>query len=106
MQSIEVVFGSYLTLGIIDSGACHTIMDKNMVKTLKIPVIPAYRGDFGMYFIAGNTMMHYPSHVECPVKVRLGPHVSFTIKGMRVVKYPHPLLLIGTDVLTGGHLPD
>ena len=51
-------------------------------------------------------MMHYPGHVEYPVKVILGPHVSFTIKGMRVVKHPYPLLLIGTNILAGGHPPD
>ena len=51
-------------------------------------------------------MMNYPSRVECPSKVRLDLYVLFTIKGMRIVKHPRLLLLIGTDILTGGHPPD
>ena len=106
IQNIEVAFGNCLTLGIIDSWAFHNIMDENMARTFNLPVVPAYKRDYGMYCVARTTMMHYSGRVECPAKVRLGPHVSFTIKGMRVVKYPHPLLLIDTDILTRDHPPD
>ena len=50
MQVIELAFGNLLTLGNTDKGACHTIMDENMPKVLKLPVVPEHEGDCGMYY--------------------------------------------------------
>ena len=73
MQIIEVSLGNYLTLEIIALGAFHTIMDENIAKALKLPVVSVHWRDCGINCTAGNTMMHYPGRVECQVKMRLGP---------------------------------
>ena len=45
----------------------------------------------------------YAGIVEHPFELRLGGQVKFTLTGMRVIKHPFPLFLIGADILCGGN---
>ena len=42
--------------------------------------------------------------VEGEVVVQLGPRVTYTIQGLKLIQHPHPIILIGSDILTGGRV--
>jgi hypothetical protein len=44
----------------------------------------------------------YAGVVEGVVTLRLAPGVAFGVKGLKLIDHPHPLLLIGGDLLSGG----
>lgn len=46
--------------------------------------------------------MSYAGRVDGPVRVTLGPGVQFDLVGLRVIDHPHPMLLLGADILRGG----
>jgi hypothetical protein len=40
--------------------------------------------------------------VDQPVTVQLAPQVSYRIHGLKLIHHPHPLILIGSDICSGG----
>ena len=63
-------------------------------------------GDCGRFGVPGTGQtMTYAGLIKSPFTMRLGPNVSFVISGMRVLEHPHPLMLIGADILCGGRAP-
>lgn len=40
--------------------------------------------------------------MDGPVRIQLAPGVAFVISGMKLINHPHPLILIGGDLLSGG----
>ena len=51
----------------------------------------------------GSGVEHdYAGVVEGSFCMHLGPNVSFTLTGMRIIDHPFALFLLGADVLCGG----
>ena len=52
----------------------------------------------------GSAVVHeYYGCVEQPFELRLGEYACFVITGLRILEHPHPLVLLGIDMLRRGH---
>ena len=90
----------------MDTGAYKTVMDRSMAIALGLKIRPSVDGDCGRFGVPGSGVVHeYAGVIEDPFVLRLGEKVVFTIHGMKVLEHPHPLVLIGADVLRGGRGP-
>jgi hypothetical protein len=38
------------------------------------------------------------------VRLQLAPGVIYAIQGLKLISHPHPLMLIGSDILSGGRV--
>lgn len=91
-----------LTLGVVDTGAHQTVMDTKMAAALGLTITAAQHNDCGEYSVAGGPTFSYVGKVNGQVLLRFGEDVAYAIDGLRLIEHPHPLLLIGHDVLCGG----
>lgn len=74
-----------------------------MAKAFGLVVRKAVGEDCGRFGVPGSGVVHaYYGCVEAPFELRLGERVKFTITGMRILEHPHPMVLLGSDVLCGG----
>jgi hypothetical protein len=90
-------------LAIVDTGSYKTIMDLGMARILGLPVKEAVQGDCGTYSVPGTGQTnYYAGVVDKPVELKLGPGVSYAIHGLKLIRHPYPLVLVGSDVLSGG----
>ena len=46
----------------------------------------------------------YVGVVEGEVRMQLAPGVTYAIQGLKLIQHPHPLILIGSDILSGGRV--
>lgn len=90
-------------LAIVDSGSYKTIMDVGMARILGLPIREAKQGDCGTYSVPGTGRSNcYAGVVEGEVKLQLAPGVTYAIQGLKLIDHPHPIVLVGSDVLSGG----
>lgn len=54
---------------------------------------------FGSFISASAVPTPYAGRVKGPVELRFSENVSFQIREIKIIQYPEPLVLIGTDVL-------
>ncbi len=81
-------------------------MDVGTAKMLGLPIRPSSDGDCGTYVVPGTGQTNcYAGMVEGVVKMRLGRNIAFGIRGLKLIHHPHPLLLIGGDVMSAGRRP-
>ena len=74
-----------------------------MAQALGLKIRNSVGGDCGKYSVLGTGVTnHYAGVVEGQVRFQLGPNVVFEVRGMRVLDHPHPLFLLGSDILRGG----
>lgn len=80
-------------------------MDMGMARMLGLRVRPAVGGDCGTYSVPGTGQSNcYEGVVEGEVRLQLGPGVIYAIQGLKLISHPHPLILVGSDVLSGGRV--
>jgi hypothetical protein len=92
-------------LAIIDSGSYKTIMDVGMARMLGLPIRDAIGGDCGTYSVPGTGRSNtYQGIVDAEVRLQLAPGVIYAIQGLKLIDHPHPLILIGSDILSGGRI--
>jgi hypothetical protein len=92
-----------LTVGVVDTGSYKTLMDIGTARMLGLAVRESKGGDCGTYSVPGTGRTNcYAGVVQGPVMLQLGPKVRFQVMGMKLIDHPHPLMLIGSDVLSGG----
>lgn len=90
-------------LAIVDSGSYKTIMDVGMARMLGLEYRDAQGGDCGTYSVPGTGQSNvYAGVVRDEVRLQLAPGVTYGIRGLKLINHPHPLFLIGSDVLSGG----
>ncbi len=95
-----------LALGVVDTGACKTIIDETTARALGLKLKPSVDGNCGTFSVPGSgARQQYAGVVEDPVVLQFGEHIRFCLKDLRVLKHPYPLVLIGADILRGGR-PD
>ena len=98
-----VVNHKVLTLCIVETGSCQTLLDLGMTRYLHLPVRVATLGEFGCYLVPGSTELKaYHGVMESLFTVTLADGVHMELKGIRVVEHQAPLLLLGADVMRGG----
>ena len=87
----------------MDTGSCKTIIDTKLCELAGIKYRPANGADCGTYSVPGTgSTNRYAGIVDQDLEVRFGGEVVYLLRGMRVINHPHPLLLVGADVLCGG----
>ncbi len=90
-------------LAVVDTGSYKTIMDVGMARILGLPVREARNGDCGTYAVPGTGRSNcYAGVVDGVITLRLSPTIAFYIHGMRLIDHPHPLVLLGADLLSAG----
>ncbi len=90
-------------LAVIDTGSYKTILDVGMARILGLPVREAINGDCGTYSVPGTGQSNcYAGVVDQPVELALAGGVRFAIDGLKLIHHPYPLILVGSDVLSGG----
>ncbi len=90
-------------LAIIDTGSYKTILDVGMARILGLPIREAVNGDCGTYSVPGTGQSNcYAGVVDQPVELVLADGVRFAIEGLKLIHHPYPLILVGSDVLSGG----
>jgi hypothetical protein len=100
------VVGGKATLAIVDTGSYKTIMDVSMARILGLHVREAKGGDCGTYAVPGSGRSNcYAGVVEGVAELQLAPGVVYLTHGLKLIDHPHPLLLVGSDVLSGGRGP-
>ena len=103
---LTVAINNRVGLAIKDSGAYKTTMDVKMAEAFGLRVRRAVQGNCGRYGVPGSGVEHdYAGVVEEPFELRVGEHVRFQLRGMRVIDHPFPLFLLGADILCGGRKP-
>jgi hypothetical protein len=91
-----------LTCCIIDTGAHRTIIDMQMAKKLGLSV-RTQNLNFGKFSVPGSEAVHaYAGVVDGPTTIQVGEGLCATVTNMRVIQHPHPFMLLGADVLSGG----
>ena len=91
------------TLVVIDTGSYATILDIGMARMLGLKVREASGGDCGTYSTPGTKQrLCYAGVVTEDVWLQLADGVTYGIRGLRLVAHPHPLFLLGGDLLSGG----
>lgn len=91
------------TLAVVDTGAYKTILDIGMARMLGLRVREAIGGDCGTYSTPGTSQSNcYAGVVEEEVILQLAPGVMYGIQGLKLLRHPSPMFLVGSDVLSGG----
>ena len=86
---------------IVDTGAHRTIIDTKMASALGLKV----RTDVtcGKYSVPGSEAVHaYAGIVEGDTDLQISREIRTRVRNLRVIDHPHPFLLLGADVLSGG----
>ena len=101
-----LVNGKVVTLAIVDTGSCQTLIDLEMARDLHLVVRKAVGDEFGCYLVPGLVEVKpYYGKVEGRFCVQLAAGVSWELSGIRVVEHGCPLFLLGADVMRGGRVP-
>jgi hypothetical protein len=86
---------------IVDTGAHRTIIDSKMATALGLTIRKEH--NFGKYSVPGSDAIHeYAGIIEGDTDLQLGDGISARVRHLRVIDHPHPFLLLGADVLSGG----
>ena len=102
----NVVVNGKSTLAIVDSGSYKTILDVGMARILGLPIREANHGDCGTFSTPGTDRSNcYAGVVEGNVELQLADDVKYVIQGLKLIHNPHPIVLLGSDVLSGGRGP-
>ena len=92
-----------LALGVADTGSCKTLMCERRAAALGLSVERARGNEFGSYKVPGaDDVKAYVGVVRGPLELQFGEKVRLTLPHIRVLTHPHPLVLIGSDLLRGG----
>ena len=66
----------------------------------------AVNGECRKFGVSGSGVIHeYYECVEDPSELRPGEKVRFIVTGLRILEHPHPLVLLGVDLLQRRHAP-
>ena len=88
--------------GIVDTGAHRTIIDSAMARELGLKVKTDV-ASCGKFSVPGSEAVHsYAGVVEGTTVLRVGERLAAKVENMRVIHHPHPFVLLGADVLSGG----
>lgn len=72
-----VALNNGLTLGVVDTGSCKTLVCKKTAVKMGLPVQWAKQGEFGTYRTPGGTLKCYVGMIEGPLNIRFGDKVAF-----------------------------
>ncbi len=99
----QVGVNGKLALGVADTGSCKTLMCERTAASLGLTVERARGNEFGSYKTpGGNDAKAYVGVVRNPIEVQFGLEVKHTLPHVWVLSHPHPLMLIGSEILRGG----
>ena len=91
-------------MGVVDTGSCSTLLDRTMAAALGLSVRQASEGEFGCYMVPGaKEAKAYWGMVAEPVHLTFALGVDARLENICVVEHAALLLLIGANVLRGGH---
>ncbi len=92
--------------GIVDTGACRTMMDINTARALALavqerdPEDNPRRSPFGRFVGPSGQMHPYEGRVVGPVAFAFSESVVLHLPEVKLVRGYDPLLLLGTDLLS------
>jgi hypothetical protein len=87
---------------IVDTGAHRTIIDSVMARELGLKV-QTENLQCGKFSVPGSEAVHsYAGVVEGQTTLKIGDCLAARVENMRVISHPHPFVLLGADVLSGG----
>lgn len=90
---------------IVDTGAHRTIIDSEMAKELGLKV-RTENLQCGKFSVPGSEAVHsYAGVVKGSTTLKISDRVEAKVHNMRVISHPHPFVLLGADVLSGGRDP-
>ena len=90
--------------GIVDTGACRTMMDLRTAKALGVQLEELGRGadgkfPFGHFYGPEGVPAPYAGRTKGPVTFRFSSEVQLVLPEVKLVDNPGPLLLLGNDLL-------
>jgi hypothetical protein len=84
----------------LDSGGAHSMIDLHTAEMLGLDVEKTTATKyFGCFYSASAVPTPYAGRVRGPVEIQFSEAVTFKLKELKVIHYPEPLILIGTDLL-------
>ena len=84
----------------VNTGAYKTVMCPRMAAAFGLTSCRAVNGDCGKFGVPGSGVIHeYYRCVEDAFKLHLSNKVRFVVTGLQILEHPHPLVLLGVDVL-------
>jgi hypothetical protein len=87
---------------IVDTGAHRTIIDSVMARELGLEV-KTDNLQCGRFSVPGSDAIHsYAGIVGGQTLFKIAQGLAAQVENMRVIDHPHPFLLLGADVLSGG----
>lgn len=88
---------------LLDTAGARTMIDLQTAELVGLPVERTTPSKyFGSFISATAVPTPYAGRVKGPISLRFSANVEINIKEMKVIDYPEPLVLIGSDVL-GAH---
>ncbi len=91
--------------GIVDTGACRTMMDIDTARALQLeteerdPDLPLRTAPFGTVTGPAGEVHPYDGRVVGAVAICFSPRVALRLPEIKLVRLREPLLLLGTDLL-------
>ncbi len=88
---------------LLDTAGARTMIDLHTAELLGLPVERTTPSKyFGSFISATAVPTPYAGRVKGPISLKFSANVEINIKEMKVIDYPEPLVLIGSDVC-GAH---
>ena len=99
----------YIALCGLGNGVCNVLLDTAGAKTMIDLQTAELLGPevehttaskyFGSFISATAVPTPYAGRVKGPISLRFSENVVFQIKEMKIIQYPDPLILVGSDIL-------
>ena len=94
-------------MAIVDTGAHRTVICMATAVALGLTVKEDAADKFGKFSVPGSDAVHsYAGVVSGTTVLHINEKVLAGIKNLRVIRHPHPFVLLGADVLRGGRPKD
>ena len=87
---------------LVYTAASTSVIDKEVAEACQLNVTRSQGSNFGTYSAPGCPSIPYYGVIWGPVDIRMGPDVVVQLPYLRVIDHPHPLTLLGADVLRAG----
>jgi hypothetical protein len=92
--------GNGVIEAMLDTGGARSMIDLQTAEMLGLEVERTTSTKyFGCFYSASAVPTPYAGRVKGPVDVQFSDKVTFQMKELKVIHYPEPLVLIGTDLL-------
>ena len=87
-----------------DTGGARSLIDLDSAHAMGLQVHHARGSEYGTFYGPGGREQAYLGVVKGPIPLRFSADVVVYLRELKVIAHTEPLVLIGADVLSAGHV--